>query len=143
MDMDTILFWRSILSLDSSILLFPDDFDLTVQLGTFFEEVRPSVGERMLESLRARDRSADPVGLGARLCDDLAGAFGRDDIALTVTASEHDSPSLDLGARSVTLILIGIAAGLVAAGGQKGVGAVVVIVVAVLLSVLLLESARR
>ena len=54
MSMDTILFWRAILALDSTALRFGGDYDLLNALRQFFEEVRPSPIERVISLLSDR-----------------------------------------------------------------------------------------
>jgi ubiquinone biosynthesis protein len=78
MSMDTLLFWRALIALDSTALRLSPDFDLLRELRGFFERVRPDLGER-LQSLAAdwrRGIVSDDLGRGmldriARVLEDL------------------------------------------------------------------------
>jgi ubiquinone biosynthesis protein len=45
---DTLLFWRALNTLDSSALRLSAVFDLLAELRHFFEQLRPTVGERVM-----------------------------------------------------------------------------------------------
>jgi len=49
MSMDTLLFWRAILTLDATALRFGNQFDLLQTLREFFVKTRPSPIERILD----------------------------------------------------------------------------------------------
>jgi ubiquinone biosynthesis protein len=78
MSMDTLLFWRAILTLDSTALRFGKDFDLLSTLRDFFERTRPTPVERLIALVKDR-RFAEAVvklkqkapGQVERLVDDL------------------------------------------------------------------------
>jgi ubiquinone biosynthesis protein len=55
MSMDTLLFWRALLTLDATGLRLGEHFDLLGLLREFFLEVRPTPVERIMRLLRDRD----------------------------------------------------------------------------------------
>jgi ubiquinone biosynthesis protein len=60
MSMDTLLFWRAILTLDSTAIRFGKQFDLLGALRDFFERTRPTPVERIIALLKDR-RLAESV----------------------------------------------------------------------------------
>ena len=63
MSMDTLLFWRAILTLDSTALRFGSDFDLLRVLREFFEQTRPTPFERVVALLTDRQLAQDVLRL--------------------------------------------------------------------------------
>jgi predicted unusual protein kinase regulating ubiquinone biosynthesis (AarF/ABC1/UbiB family) len=63
MSMDTLLFWRAILTLDSTALRFGSDFDLLSVLREFFERTRPTPVERLIALLTDRQLAQDVLKL--------------------------------------------------------------------------------
>lgn len=55
MGLDTLLFWRALLALDSTALRFEEQFDLLGELRSFFERYRPGPLERVMALLTDRD----------------------------------------------------------------------------------------
>lgn len=51
MDMETLLFWRTLNALDSSALRLSEHFDLFLQMRNFFAGIRPSVARRTAGAL--------------------------------------------------------------------------------------------
>jgi ubiquinone biosynthesis protein len=63
MGLDTLLFWRALLALDSTALRFEAQFDLLGELRTFFELHRPSAFERVLALVTSRRVAMDLLAL--------------------------------------------------------------------------------
>lgn len=63
MSMDTLLFWRAILTLDATALRFGNQFDLLSVLREFFEQTRPSPVERLVGVLTDRALAASLIRL--------------------------------------------------------------------------------
>jgi ubiquinone biosynthesis protein len=55
MGLDTLLFWRALLALDSTALRFQEQFDLLGELRTFFERNRPTPVQRVLSLVTSRE----------------------------------------------------------------------------------------
>lgn len=55
MSMDTLLFWRAILTLDATALRFGSQFDLLSALRDFFQKTRPTPLERLMALLTDRE----------------------------------------------------------------------------------------
>lgn len=55
MGLDTLLFWRTLLALDSTALRFEAQFDLLGELRGFFERYRPTPIERVLTLVTSRE----------------------------------------------------------------------------------------
>lgn len=79
MGLDTLLFWRALLALDSTALRFQEQFDLLGELRTFFERTRPGVPERVLALVTDRELALsiyriahDGVEQARTTIDDLA-----------------------------------------------------------------------
>lgn len=67
MSMDTLLFWRALLTLDATGLRLGKHFDLLGFLREFFYEVRPTPVERLMRLLRDRDLFTTAVRLKQEL----------------------------------------------------------------------------
>lgn len=63
MNMDTLLFWRTLNALDSSALRLSEHFDLLLQLRGFFREIRPSFEERVKQAMSGYVESPDAFQL--------------------------------------------------------------------------------
>jgi ubiquinone biosynthesis protein len=63
MGLDTLLFWRALLALDSTALRFEAQFDLLGELRSFFEKHRPTPMERVLALVTSRELAMDLVTL--------------------------------------------------------------------------------
>src|SRR5205814_6362809 len=59
MGLDTLLFWRALLALDSTALRFEAQFDLLGELRSFFGQHRPSPVERVLAVVTNRELALD------------------------------------------------------------------------------------
>ncbi|HEX7154255.1 MAG TPA: AarF/ABC1/UbiB kinase family protein [Thermoanaerobaculia bacterium] len=78
MGLDTLLFWRALLALDSTALRFEAQFDLLGELRSFFEKHRPTPFERVVSLVTSRELATDVLDLArtgpanaARLLDDV------------------------------------------------------------------------
>jgi ubiquinone biosynthesis protein len=78
-DLDTLLFWRAAIALDSSALTLTDRFDLMSEMRSYFESEHPGIVRRVLdvaldgERARAmRDLIVTGPPLGRRMVDELA-----------------------------------------------------------------------
>jgi len=79
MGLDTLLFWRALLALDSTALRFQGQFDLLGELRSFFERTRPSPFERVMELVTSRELAYDLIavsrsgpGNAQQVIDDLS-----------------------------------------------------------------------
>jgi predicted unusual protein kinase regulating ubiquinone biosynthesis (AarF/ABC1/UbiB family) len=59
MGLDTLLFWRALLALDSTALRFEAQFDLLGELRSFFEKHRPSAVDRVMSLVTNRELAFD------------------------------------------------------------------------------------
>ena len=66
LDLDTLLFWRTIIVLDATVLQLMPRFDLAQLLGEFFTSVRPTLEERVIEAGSDRRRIEAVQGLFIR-----------------------------------------------------------------------------
>ena len=55
-DLDTLLFWRAAIALDSSALSLAPEFDLVREMREYFQKVRPSVPARVVAAALDPDR---------------------------------------------------------------------------------------
>jgi ubiquinone biosynthesis protein len=63
MGLDTLLFWRALLALDSTALRFEEQFDLLGELRRFFERYRPTPAERVFALMTNRDLAMEMFDL--------------------------------------------------------------------------------
>jgi ubiquinone biosynthesis protein len=63
MGLDTLLFWRALLALDATALRFKARFDLLGQLRTFFERIRPTPIERLIDVMTSTQLAFDLLQL--------------------------------------------------------------------------------
>jgi ubiquinone biosynthesis protein len=63
MGLDTLLFWRALLALDATALRFKARFDLLGQLRTFFERIRPTPIERLIDVMTSTQLAFDVLQL--------------------------------------------------------------------------------
>jgi ubiquinone biosynthesis protein len=76
MGLDTLLFWRALLALDSTALRFEAQFDLLGELRTFFERHRPTPFERVLALVTNRELATDVARLTRHASDDVRRMLG-------------------------------------------------------------------
>jgi len=79
MGLDTLLFWRALLALDSTALRFEAQFDLLGELRTFFEQHRPTAAQRVLSLVTSRELAAQVFDL-VHLAPDQVGRMLRDTV---------------------------------------------------------------
>jgi ubiquinone biosynthesis protein len=109
MSMDTLLFWRAILTLDSTALRFGKQFDLLSELREFFEQTRPTAAERLIALLKDRQLAETVIKLKQEsprqvemLTDDLK--HGR--YRLLVLQNAQRGPRPPQGARLIALPIV-------------------------------------
>ncbi|HET7699069.1 MAG TPA: AarF/UbiB family protein [Vicinamibacterales bacterium] len=66
LDLDTLLFWRTIIVLDATVLQLMPHFDLAQLLGEFFTSIRPTLEERIIDAGFDRRRVEAAQGLFIR-----------------------------------------------------------------------------
>ena len=76
MGLDTLLFWRALLALDSTALRFEAQFDLLGELRTFFERHRPTPLERVMALVTNKELAQDLVELTRHAPGDVHRALG-------------------------------------------------------------------
>ncbi|HZB98218.1 MAG TPA: AarF/UbiB family protein, partial [Candidatus Sulfotelmatobacter sp.] len=94
MSMETLLFWRALIALDSSALRFPEHFDLVAELRSFFTEMRPGPVPRVVDVLRDEDRAAALMWLSRDIPRSVARglrATTHGEAALVVSANDDGS----------------------------------------------------
>ncbi|HEX8282692.1 MAG TPA: AarF/UbiB family protein [Pyrinomonadaceae bacterium] len=64
---ETLLFWRAINALDSTALRLDPQFDLLGELRRFFEDTRPTAGERIADLVTDRELAGTLVELNSNL----------------------------------------------------------------------------
>lgn len=114
-DVDTLLFWRAAIALDSSALSLSDRFDLIKEMRLYFRQQRPSVGERVLDAVLDLDRAAavkDGLMLAPghyrRTIGELASGRRRLDVSVEDSAARRRRKNRD--ARTVSLTLLAASA---------------------------------
>ena len=112
MGLDTLLFWRALLALDSTALRFQEQFDLLGELRTFFENTRPGIPERLLAlvtdyelAMNLHRMAHDGVEQMRTTIDDLA-----DGRHVLPAREEISRPATSAGNREVRLVAACIAA---------------------------------
>jgi predicted unusual protein kinase regulating ubiquinone biosynthesis (AarF/ABC1/UbiB family) len=114
MSMDTLLFWRAILTLDATALRFGNRFDLLTALREFFKEVRPSPLERFISL--TTDRSVALSLLNTKWkapgqIQVLSAQLARREYRLPILLSVNDTrQSTNANIRLLALVLIGTTA---------------------------------
>lgn len=109
MSMDTLLFWRAILTLDSTALRFGERFDLLGALREFFLQNRPTPIERLIALVKDRQLAEalirlkqESPGQVEQLADDFVHRRAR----LEVLTSEQKGPRREQGARLIALPIL-------------------------------------
>ena len=72
MGLDTLLFWRALLALDATALRFKARFDLLGQLRTFFERIRPTPIERLIDVMTSTQLAFDLLELARKAPGDVS-----------------------------------------------------------------------
>jgi len=126
MNMDTLLFWRAMIVLDATLLQLCRDFDLLAEVGAYFRLTRPTLAERLVDTLRDSDALASLGQLASRgprvLRDALAdAAAGQLQVHATLRPSLHARRAERRRVECVTLGLLGLS--LIVAAGAFGVAA--------------------
>jgi ubiquinone biosynthesis protein len=112
MSMDTLLFWRAIITLDATTLRFGSQFDLLSALGDFFQKTRPTALERLLTLVTDRElavslnriKQESPAQVEA-LVDDLA--VSRYRLPILKSQDTRRKRHSDDNARLLTLTIAG------------------------------------
>jgi ubiquinone biosynthesis protein len=112
MSMDTLLFWRAILTLDATALRFGSQFDLLSALRDFFQKTRPTPLERLMALLTDREvamslnkiKQEMPAQIEA-LVGDLS--LSRHQLPVLKSSSPHRKLRSDDNARLLALIIAG------------------------------------
>jgi len=120
MSMDTLLFWRALIALDSSALRLSAHFDLLGELRDFFEQTRPGPVARVLELNTDQNRWVSLAKLGgtspdrsSRILNDVAS--GRYEWPWAVQESAQRRHAKNTEARSISLAVVGISLTVLAA----------------------------
>jgi ubiquinone biosynthesis protein len=126
MSMDTLLFWRALLTLDATALRLGKHFDLLSVLREFFQEVRPTPVERIMGLLRDRELAATLVRLKQELPDQterLAHSLAHGQARLQILHSSRESSERgpERAARLLVLPILGGALAVLLAKSSLGV----------------------
>ncbi len=108
MSMDTLLFWRALLTLDATGLRLGKHFDLLGFLREFFYEVRPTPVERLLRLFRNRELFNTAVGLkqdSPRQTAQLLRGFAEGEDGLSLVQSSNRSTSRSHEQQTLLLVL--------------------------------------
>src|SRR6266404_2170287 len=113
MEVDTLLFWRAMSTLDYSALSMSSHFDLLHELHMFFEQIRPGAIERLIDVLTSRRFKADVADLTPAMPDylhnTLSQMLGEDSKrALIAQESLEVNPFDLLATRCVSAVLVGV-----------------------------------
>jgi ubiquinone biosynthesis protein len=90
-DMDTLLFWRAAIALDSSALGLSDRFDLIREMRSFFSREQRPLGERILATALDRGREAalvEATVAARRLCAETLDDVSTGHYALPVSTAD-------------------------------------------------------
>lgn len=112
MSLETLLFWRALLALDSTALRFAGQFDLLRELRDFFERTRPSPAERLTALLADRNLAGQFRTLAAQLPAQAALVFsdlsgGHFDARVSRASSPARSRQRDGRAQLLALTIVG------------------------------------
>lgn len=114
-DMDTLLFWRAAIALDSSALSLSSDFDLIHEMRFYFAKEYPSIPQRMLRTMMDRERGAAERKLlvsAAQRARDVLGELADDRyaVALATEESARTRQSENRQARAISFALLSASA---------------------------------
>ncbi|MEW6729939.1 MAG: AarF/UbiB family protein [Acidobacteriota bacterium] len=110
---DTLLFWRALSALDYSALSMSRHFDLLHELRVFFEQIRPSPAERLINMITDRKLIMDVAELSPVISNYLNNIMNRllkeDSSWATIVQESWESTSSDLLAtRYVSAAMVGV-----------------------------------
>lgn len=119
--MDTLLFWRALIVLDSTALRLSSHFDLLGELRTFFEQTRPDFVQRIKEIALNKSRVAIGVrlasGLPAHLANILNSLSGEDfEISVNVDDEPEKQRRDDRRLKWATAGILGLSLVILASG---------------------------
>lgn len=131
-EVDTLLFWRAMNALDYSALSMSHHFDLLHELHIFFEQIRPSPIERLINVLASKHFKSDVAELTPALPDYLHILMNRvvgEDSKWALIAQESlDNPSDLLATRCLSATLVGASLAVLGLGLNLDMSLLVVIV---------------
>jgi ubiquinone biosynthesis protein len=120
MSMDTLLFWRTLITLDAAAQRLTDYFDMVAELRDFFERIQPGLKERLEEAVNARRllTAAAAAGRQRRMAEDVLRGAAAGTLSLRTAANGSVAERRDRrAAQAITCLLAGASLAALAAGG--------------------------
>ncbi|HSE23422.1 MAG TPA: AarF/UbiB family protein [Pyrinomonadaceae bacterium] len=131
-EVDTLLFWRAMNALDYSALSMSRHFDLLHEMHIFFEQIRPSPIERMVNVLASKRFKPNVAELTTALPDYLHilmnRIVGEDSKWVIAQESLENNPSDLLATRCVSAALVGASLTVLGLGWNLDLTLLIVIV---------------
>lgn len=121
-NIDTLLFWRSMIVLDATILQLWEGFDLLGELRDFFAAYRPGIADRLIETLNPERNLIALTQLAANSpgrVDEILSRLvsGRFELSVTVRDSPQTRRSENRRVGAVLFSLVGFSLVLLAGAG--------------------------